>query len=284
MARPLRIEFPGAVYHVTSRGNQRNNIFVDDEDRETFLNIVAHAAKRHNWSCHAYCLMDNHYHMLIETPDGNLSKGMRQLGGVYTQAYNRRHNLSGHLFQGRYKSVLIEKDSHLLEVIRYVVLNPLRAGLVKSPKDWIWSSYRATCGMESSHSCLTVDWVLGQFNEARARAIRRFRAFVSDGVKAVSPFAKVKGQVALGGESFFDMIAPFFDDSVGVEEIPRFQRVVGRPALDELFNEVIERNVRNEKIVEAVEKWGYSQKEVSDRLGLHYSSVCRIVGDARIKT
>ncbi len=127
MARPLHIEYPGAVYHITNRGNDKKAVFKDDQDRETFLKILAFVNKRYHWLCHAYCLMDNHYHLMIETPDGNLSLGMRQLNGVYTQARNKRYNKTGHLFQGRYKSILIQKDSHLLEVCRYVVLNPVKA-------------------------------------------------------------------------------------------------------------------------------------------------------------
>src|SRR3989339_1664941 len=130
MTRPLRIEYPGAVYHVTSRGNEKKAVFKDDQDRESFLNTLYRVNKRYNWLCHAYCLMTNHYHLLIETPNANLSTGMRQLNGVYTQALNRRRNRVGHVFQGRYKAVLVQKDNHLLELCRYIVLNPVRAGLV----------------------------------------------------------------------------------------------------------------------------------------------------------
>lgn len=281
MARPLRIEFPGALYHVTSRGNRREDIFADDEDRERFLGILAHTVRRHNWLCHAYCLMDNHYHLVIETLDGNLSKGMRQVGAVYTQAYNRRHGKSGHLFQGRYKAVLVERDSHLLEVIRYVLLNPVRAGAAKAPEAWPWSSYRGTCGMTEAHACLSVDWVLGQFWQKREGAIRRFRNFVRGGMEAGNPFDKVKGQIALGGEAFLEHLAPLLEGKSGIDEIPRQQRLAGRPALAELFPGGQSRQERNAGIVEAVERWGYSQKEVADRLGMHYSSVSRIVGDAK---
>ena len=136
MARPLRIEYDGALYHITSRGNERKAIFRDDEDRVGFLEALQKVNERFNWICHAYCLMNNHYHLVVETPDGNLSKGMRQLNGVYTQYFNRKHHRVGHIFQGRYKSILIEKESYLLEVSRYVVLNPVRAKAVKKPEDW----------------------------------------------------------------------------------------------------------------------------------------------------
>ena len=150
MARPLRIEYDGALYHITSRGNERKAIFRDDEDRIGFLEALQKVNERFNWICHAYCLMNNHYHLIVETPDGNLSKGMRQLNGVYTQYFNRKHHRVGHIFQGRYKSILMEKESYLLEVGRYVVLNPVRAKAVKKPEDWNWSSYRSTVGASDS--------------------------------------------------------------------------------------------------------------------------------------
>ena len=131
MARPLRLEYPGAIYHITSRGNARADIFLDDSDRELFLSILADTVDHYNWLCHAYCLMGNHYHLLIETPDPNLSLGMRHLNGVYTQTFNRSHKRVGHLFQGRYKAVLVEKGTHLLELCRYIVLNPVKANMTK---------------------------------------------------------------------------------------------------------------------------------------------------------
>jgi len=127
MSRPLRIEFDGAFYHITSRGNARKQIFADDDDRKIFLDILDKVNDKYNFLCHAYCLMDNHYHLLVETPDGNLSNGMRQLNGVYIQRYNRRNKKDGHVFQGRYKAILIQKETHFLEVCRYIVLNPVRA-------------------------------------------------------------------------------------------------------------------------------------------------------------
>ncbi len=152
MSRPLRIEYAGAVYHITSRGNEKKAVYKDDVDRETFLDTLFQVNKRYNWICHAYCLMNNHYHLIIETPDGNLSAGMRQLNGVYTQTFNKRHKRVGHLFQGRYKAILIQKDSHLLEVCRYVVLNPVRAKAAERPEMWKWSSYQGTRGKEKPPS------------------------------------------------------------------------------------------------------------------------------------
>ena len=136
MARPLRIEHPGALYHVTSRGDRQEPIFDDDRDRMGFLNVLGDVVARFRWQCHAYCLMGSHYHLMIETPECNLTKGMRQLNGVFTQWSNRRHQRSGHLFQGRYKAILVDRDSYFLELARYIVLNPVRAGMVKQPQQW----------------------------------------------------------------------------------------------------------------------------------------------------
>jgi REP element-mobilizing transposase RayT len=170
MARPLRIEYPGAVYHLTARGNARQPIFRDDADRELFLSTPSHVISRYAWRCHAYCLMANHYHLLVETPKANLSRGMRQLNGVYTQAFNRRLGRVGHLFQGRYKAILVEKEAHLLELCRYVVLNPLRVKARQRVEDWRWGSYRATAGLAPLPNFLTVDLVLGHFGQPRRKA------------------------------------------------------------------------------------------------------------------
>ena len=182
MARPLRIEYDGAVYHGTSRGNAKKLIFKDDEERGIFLEILHEVNKRYNWMCHAYCLMNNHYHLVIETPDGNLSKGMRQLNGVYTQAFNKRHESVGHIFQGRYKAILIQKESHLLKVSRYVELNPVRAGIVKEPEGWEWSSYKAFVGTEKPHPCHTTGWILSQFGTRKKQAEKKYKKFIDAGI------------------------------------------------------------------------------------------------------
>ena len=168
MVRPLRIEFPGALYHVTSRGDRQEAIFDDDQDRTALLNILGDVVSRFRWQCHAYCLMGNHYHLMIETPQGNLTKGMRQLNGVFTQWSNRRHQRSGHLFQGRYKAILVDRNAYFLELARYIVLNPVRARIVAQPGQWPWSSYRAMVGEEPSPKWLATDGLLAQFGEKRA--------------------------------------------------------------------------------------------------------------------
>ncbi len=281
MARPLRIEYPGAVYHVTSRGNEKKAVYKDDRDRETFLSTLARVNERYHWLCHAYCLMDNHFHLVVETPDGNLSMGMRQLNGVYTQAFNKQHQRSGHLFQGRYKAILIQKDSHLLEVCRYVVLNPVRARRVKDPGQWPWSSFSATAGRERPPACLTTNWVLSQFSGKREKAEREYRRFVVSGIRKGSIWGEVKGQAILGDDEFVGSIADQLERQKDVPEIPRSQRYAARPALDKLFevNVLREKAKRDEKIREAVETFGYTQRAVADHLGFHFTYVSRILNE-----
>lgn len=278
MARPLRIEYAGAVYHITARGNERKPVFKVDQDRINFLNTLQHVNKRYNWICHAYCLMDNHYHLLIETPDGNLASGMRQLNGVYTQLFNKLHGRTGHLFQGRYKAILIQKDSHLLEVCRYVVLNPIRAKMAAAPGAWKWSSYRATSGREARHPCLTIDWVLGQFSGKRGKAESEYKQFVQWGI-GKTIWTEVRGQVILGEEEFAEKMAEHLKKHQDVPEIPRSQRYANRPALHKLFSAVVlkDKAKRDRKIAEAVEKHGYTQRAIADHLDMHYSSISQIL-------
>jgi len=279
MARPLRIEYPGAIYHVTSRGNDKKAIFKDEQDRENILRTLQHVNKRYHWLCHAFCLMDNHYHLLIETPDGNLALGMRQLNGVYTQLFNNRHNRTGHIFQGRYKSVLIQKDTHLLEVCRYVVLNPVRARMVEKPGDWKWSSYRATAGQTEPHPCLTRDWVLGQFGRIRAKATKEYRQFVSWGINKETIWTEVKGQILLGDDDFVDSHAGHLRKRHRIPEIPKSQRYANRQSLDAIFTQRILDNTRKRdtKIIEAVEQHGYRQTEIAQHLKLHTSTLSNII-------
>jgi REP element-mobilizing transposase RayT len=279
MARPLRIEYDGAVYHITSRGNARRPIFKDDRDFLNFLDTLLQVNKRYNWICHAYCLMPNHYHLVIETPDGNLSKGMRQVNGVYTQAFNRRHKRAGHVFQGRYKAIVIQKESHLLEVCRYVVLNPVRARMVEDPMQWKWSSYRETAGRGKGHPCLKIDWLLGQFGRRRRQSERSYKEFVRAGTREKALWNEVQGQSVLGGEGFVDRLLDYVKGYRDIEDIPKRQRFLDRPALQDIFRdrEISEKKRRNRKIVEAIEKYGYSQREIARHLKMHYSSISRLM-------
>lgn len=284
MARQLRLEYPGAVYHVTSRGNARNPIFTDDEDRNAFLRILHAVVNRFNWHCHAYCLMDNHYHLMIETPEGNLSRGMRQLNGVYTQSYNRRHGRVGHLFQGRFKAIVVEKESYLLQLCRYIVLNPVAASLVGEPEDWNWSSYRATAGLAPVPDGLTVDWLLGQFGRNRATAQNRYREFVTDGSGISDPWSALVGQVFLGTEGFAERLTPLMAEQKRFTEIPRKQRYATRPSLTDLLGATrkVGREENDQTIHRACAVYGYTHKEIADYLGVHYATVSRAIKRAEL--
>lgn len=202
MARPLRLEFPGACYHVTARGDRQEAIFEDDGDRLTFIDLLAKEVVQQGWLLYAFCLMGNHYHLLVETPEPNLVKGMGRLNGVYTQSFNRRHARVGHVLQGRYKSILVDKDSYLLELCRYVVLNPVRAQMVASVEQWPWSSYPATAGRMACPHWLAAEQVLNLFGDSTSAAVRAYVRFVAAGLQQPSPWSEVKGQIFLGSEGF----------------------------------------------------------------------------------
>jgi len=255
------------------------NIYEDDWDRNRFLILLDQAVDRFNWLCHTYCLMDNHYHLVVETVDGNLSRGMRHLNGVYTQSFNRRHKRVGHIFQGRFKSILVERDSYLLALCRYVVLNPVRGGMVKDPGQYRWSSYRATAGLTKRPSFLTIDWILQQFGKKRAEAQRRYRQFVASGMGEPSPWGQLKAQCILGGREFIESFAPTLQERSDLTEIPKRERFASRPPLDQLFGNMTARSraERNKAIRRAHLEYGYTLTEIARYVGIHCTTVSRIV-------
>lgn len=202
MTRPLRLQFPGAVYHVTCRGNNQQDIYVDRDDRCEWLEVVQKVCARFNFVVHAYCQMTNHFHMLIETVDGNLSDGMRHLNSAYSQYLNRRHGRVGHVLQGRYHAVLVQKDAYLLELARYIVLNPVRAGMVTSPDEWPWSSHHFIAGDVASPCWLDVEWLLNRFGPSRAIALRAYRQFLAEGRGLANPLLQAWNSVILGDDGF----------------------------------------------------------------------------------
>jgi putative transposase len=287
MTRPLRIEFPGAVYYVTSRGNAGMPIYEDDIDRAVFLSLLARVVDRFNWVLHAYCLMDDHYHLIVETLDANLSGSMRQLNGIYTQASNRRHGRGGHLLQGRYGAILVDRQRYLPEVCRYVVLNPVRAGIVASAQDYNWSSYRFGAGLDPAPRFLSCEWIHARFGGARETAMMHYREFVAAGLRASSPWKNLKGQLLLGEAA---LIPEKNRPSTITAEVTREQRFVGRPSLAALFGKPNKPALarRNINIVQAVLRYGYSQTAVAKHLNLHCSSVSKVIkeltSNSRFKT
>ena len=266
MARPLRVEFSGAIYHLTSRGNARQKVFFTDTDRELFLDTLSQVVSRYGWICHAYCLMANHYHLLVETPKANLSLGMRQLNGMYTQSFNRRHNRVGHLFQGRFKAILVEKESYLLELCRYIVLNPVRVKGKGEIGAWKWSSYRATAGLASVPEFLSTDWILEQFGKNRAKAQKQYRAFVREGLEN-RPWEELKGQIYLGSEAFIERHSPGNQE---LKKIPRVQLKAVKPSLERIFAKS-----GKKAIVQSYKEHGYRLHEIAAHLGVHYATVSR---------
>ncbi len=275
MARPLRLEFEGAIYHICARGVAREKIFACDDDKAAFLKIMGKVFDRFHWLCYAYCLMDNHYHLVIETREANLSKGMRQLNGLWAQMFNGRNNSAGHVFQSRFFSHVIERESYLLETLRYVALNPVRAQICKSPQEYKFSSYRQTTGLDQPDGLINIDWVLGQFSDVRSQATAGYRQFVKDGVGKESVFDDLKANIFLGSDDFVTKHTLLLADEK-LLEIPRIQRPDPKPPIENAFA-----NRTKSAVAEGAHRahvdWGYSMKQIADYLRVHYSTVSRAI-------
>lgn len=265
MVRPLRIDLPGGIWHVTARGNNRAAIFGSPEHRDRLLATVGRVIKRYRWICHAYVVMPNHYHLLLETPVPNLSLGMRQLNGLYAQWFNRRHARSGHVFGGRFASVAVQHDEHLLESGRYIVLNPIRTVDPSRYQDWRWSSYRATAGLAAPPEWFRAENVLRMLATSRHAAQRRYREYVGEGVEEALR-ERLVGEIYLGDESFIRTLMP----DGPVEEVPRAHWQPLRPTLDELGRD-------GEAILAAYRRYGYRLREIAAHLGVHPSTVSRVL-------
>ena len=273
MTRPLRIEFPGALYHVTSRGDRRKTIFIDDADRERWIEVVELVCKRFNFVVHAYCQMGNHYHLIVETIEGNLAQGMRQLNSLYSQEFNRSHGMVGHVLQGRYKAILVQKESYLLELARYVVLNPVRAGLERNPEDWKWSSYWATLGLCRAPPWLSVDGIVSQFGATSELALQRYRQFIVEGIGQSSPLEETRHQIALGDEAF---VAQHAQRLLGTDftAVVKKQRRVGSMTLDQYR---VKYSDRDEAMFFAYRSTAFTMVEIAMHFGVSYKTVGRAV-------
>lgn len=278
MARPLRLEYAGALYHITSRGNERQAIYAENSDFELFLSLLANVCRQYNWVVHAYCLMTNHYHLLVETPDANLSKGMRQLNGIYTQAFNRKHQRVGHLFQGRFKSILVDKDAYLLELSRYIVLNPVRAKMVSTPDDWPWSSWHSMMGNTPSPDWLATANLLGMFAKQRKTAQKKYADFVQQG-NGIKLWDHLTNQVFLGSDAFVQTHLTQMKEQVkDLSDVPKRQQRSIAPALGQ-FQQF--HKTRDDAIKAAYQSGSYTLKALGDYFGLHYSRVSRIVAKGK---
>lgn len=224
MARQLRIEFSGAFYHVTSRGNLRGKIFFADSDREQFLNILKRTKDRYSYSLHTYALMDNHYHLLIETPRANLSQIMQNVNTSYTVYVNKKYKRSGHLFQGRFKAVIVDNDNYLLQLSRYIHLNPVRSGMVRSPRDFKWTSYQEFIGEVEKRLVKTKD-ILNHFLINKSAAKKRYRRFVEEDQVENSWMNDVKGGIILGREEFFERVKSILGEKSEDDELPSLKEL-----------------------------------------------------------
>ena len=273
MNRPLRIELDNALYHVTARGDRSDRIFRSDSDRLVWLSILGETCARFNFVVRSYCQMTNHFHLLLETREGELARGMRQLNGDYSRYFNRTHGLMGHVFQGRYKAILCQSERYLLELARYIELNPVRAGMVALPIEWPWSSYRATVGVADAPRWFDSEPVLMRFGSHHLDARQTYREFVAAGIGGMSPLAQVTNEMLLGDEEFRASVVGVAPAG-NLQEIKRNQRrAIARP-LQEYFT--VFRDPR-EAMARAYFSLGYSMPEIARHARVSVKTVSRAV-------
>ncbi len=288
MARPLRIAYPGAFYHVTSRGNERKAVFKSQRDREKFLEYLESATYRYSAVIHSYCLMDNHYHLLVETPDGNLPEIMRHINGAYTTYFNVKRARFGHLFQGRYKSILVEIDEYVKELSRYIHLNPIRANMIARPEEYKWSSYRSYIGECEPPDWLCRDFILQYFGEDKKVSEKKYRRFVSALIARQydSPLRAVVGSTLLGSEGFINSIKEkYLYRKTPDKNVPALKELTrqpsGRPSIDQI-NKLVDTVSwkdtalsRGVKIYLCKKYSGQKLKEIGANFSIGESGVCQ---------
>jgi putative transposase len=274
MSRRPRLQFPGAVYHVMTRGNRKAAIFNEDDDRWRFLKILADALRFYDAACDAMCLMPNHYHIVLETPRGNVARVMRYVNGVFAQWMNRKYSLTGHLFEARYRSPLIQRETYLKRATRYIVRNPIRAHLVTDPADYPWSSYRATAGLEEPPPWLSLEWLNWAYGtDSRDEAQRRYVEFVKQPPERKTLFPSTA--LAVGSERFKQKIAARVAELRNDRLLPRRPASTDRPALTELFGEFGDVSTRDRIIHAARIEHGYPLAEIAAFLNVHPSTVSK---------
>ncbi len=241
MSRPLRITYPDAFYHITSRGNEQKAVFKNRRDREKFLEYLESSSERYEAVIHAYCMMDNHYHLLLETPSGNLPQIMRHINGAYTTYFNIKRDRSGHLFQGRYKAILVDKDEYAKELSRYIHLNPVRAKIVERPEEYEWSSYVYYIGRKKKPAWLNTDFILGYFGRKRSSVEKEYHQFVNILAKEEyeSPLKDVVSSTLLGSLDFITYIKDTYISGKGIgKDIPASKELLKRVSVNDIFEEV----------------------------------------------
>jgi len=289
MARPLRIEFEGAFYHVTSRGDEKKDIYKSVSDRERFLEYLHSAKERYGAVIHGFCLMSSHYHLMVGTPRGNLSQVMRHINGAYTTYYNVKRQRAGHLFQGRYKAILVEADEYALELSRYMHLNPVRAGMIDRPENYCWSSYSSYIGKTHPPPWLTRELVLGFFGKSSLTSQKQYQHFVEDliGKEYTSPLSKVVASTILGRPKFVEQIMEdYLEDETNRPDVPAVRGLNRRFRIEgiiyhttEMFPDPI--IARRVAIHLAHEYSGATLKEIGSHFELAESGVSKV--SARLK-
>ena len=275
MARPLRIQAPGLIYHVTARGNAKMSIFLDATDRRTFFRLLARTFTRQDVQCFAYCLMSNHYHLVIKTLQANLSLTMQILNSAYAEWWNKRRRRVGHVLQGRFDAQVVQDGVYFLNACRYVVRNPVVAGMTAAPDEWPWSSYLATAGRRRPPSFLKTDAVLAAFHEvSRAAAVRRYCAFVGAPDADSEP---LPATAVIGDDDYIDQFSDWFVSAS--EEVPARERTT-RPTLESLFSGAVTRRRRNAQAIEATQ-FGYSVVVIARHLDVDPSTVYKVVRASR---
>ncbi len=276
MSRPLRIQYPGAQYHIISRGNGGQNIFQEEGDYLIFLEELKQVIDDYNWISYSYCLMPNHYHLFVKTLDPNLSTGMRQLNGNYTQRSNIRHKRYGHLFQGRFKSILVEGDTYHAELIRYITLNPVRAKLVKTLNQWKWSSHKEIMGTKKSTGCIDVKSTLSFFDKNQKIAKNEYVNYLKQKTDNKTIKEDLKAGFILGSIEFVKDVVNRYGNNQSRENIKR-ERFAGRPKLKDVFKNYKNKQGRNQLIYKSFKECGYTQTEIGYHLKVHYSTISRII-------
>lgn len=299
MARPLRIEYEGALYHITARGNERNPIYREEGDYHRFLELLSELPQRYGVLIHGYILMKNHYHFLIETPKGNIIKVMHYLNATYTGYFNKKYKRVGHLFQGRYKGFLIEKERYLLSVSRYIHLNPVRALIVKKPEEYRWSSYPAYIGRGKENKWLTCSWVLGQYSSDKGKARRQYNAYIGEGLTLKeNPFKALKAGLILGSEDFVDRIKKKVELKEH-REIPESRMLTRRIKYEDVITAVFKKFKINEEEIKKLGKRNnlarkislyllrrftdMSNVEIAGYFGIGYTAVSQATSRVRIE-
>ena len=281
MARPLRIEYPGAFYHVTSRGNEQRGIYKSKKDREQFLHYLETAKERYGAVIHTYCLMDNHFHLLLETPKGNLSQIMRHINGAYTTYFNVKRKRAGHLFQGRYKAILVEADEYAEELSRYIHLNPVRAGLVNKPEEFEWSSHRYYVG-KTKPEWLRTDLILGYFDKKISLARKKYKKFVEDSIEVEkeSPLREIVASTLLGSAEFIQEItARYIESKEQSRDLPAVNKLSRGPSIEEIVRAVKSELEDEEKLARQVSLYfchrtsGLKLKEIGSYFQISESGV-----------